>query len=694
LGFNTYLTDDFTCVGWLKKEVLNDSLYEFALILKKIIHMKLPHLFFALLLFVSFRSVGQESAIHCSKRDHRTHNVKSATLNVGQIAETEKYDVHFYQLDLTMTNVSTTLSGTGSIHATAKQALDSVLFELFSTFAITQIRLNGAPISYTRVASAVKVPVNAIANESFIIDVDYNGTPPTAQTNPLGGSGMTAASSPSWGNKVVWSLSEPFSAFEWFPCKQSLTDKADSCAVSITVPDSCKAGSNGILEHVTLLGNGQTRYDWKHRHPIDYYLISVSVAKYVEYNVYANPVGAPSPILIQNYIYDNPGTLPNFQADIDETADFIELYYDLYGPYPFEDEKYGHCMAPISGGMEHQTMTTQGFFEKTLTSHELAHQWWGDNVTCASWCDIWINEGFASYSEFLMLENLYPGEEGPSMQQVHNSVMNQAGGSVWVLDSLNESRIFSGRLTYDKGAGIIHTMRYLINNDNLFFDALRAFQVAFKDSTSTGITFKNFMENFTGVNLTPFFNEWYFGEGYPTYSVKWNQSGNDVAVEISHLSSMQSVTPTFTNDIDLRFTRQGQADTIIRFNINSNAEQFSIYNIGTITGAIGIDPKNWIINKVGSISEDPNLHVGIVNTEVNSGMRVFPNPSNGEFSIQNIPLNAYSYEIFDQSGKFILTKKVTKDERIRLTDLSEGTYILSFVLSDGHRKTSMIQIKK
>ena len=293
-----------------------------------------------------------------------------------------------------------------------------------------------------------------------------------------------------------------------------------------------------------------------------------------------------------------------------------------------------------------------------------------------------------------MLENLYPGEQGPFMQQVHNSVMNQAGGSVWVLDSLNESRIFSGRLTYDKGSAIIHTLRYEMNNDTLFFDALRAFQVAFKDSTSTGIAFKNFMENFTGMDLTPFFNQWYFGEGYPTYSVQWNQSGDDVAIEISHTSSMQSVTPTFTNDIDLRFIRQGQSDTIIRFNINSNANQFSIYNIGTLTGSIGVDPKNWIINKVGSITENPNLNVGMESNLEVKNMHLFPNPSNGEFTIQNIPLNAQSFEIFDQSGRFILTQKVTKDGLIRLNDLSDGTYIFSIILSDGQRSTSMIQIKK
>lgn len=647
---------------------------------------------FLISLFVLQSAIAQESATHCSKKDRRILQSKSATLNLAQIAETEKYDVHFYQLDLNMTNVSTYLNGTGSIHATTKTALDSALFELFPTLNILEIRLNDVPVGFSRMGSAVKVPINLSANQSFKIDVDYEGTPPTAQTNPLGGSGMTAGSSPSWGNKVVWSLSEPFSAFEWFPCKQSLTDKADSCGVSITVPDTCKAGSNGILEHITPLGNGQTKYDWKHRHPIDYYLISVAVAKYIEYNVYANPIGAPNPILIQNYVYDNPATLPNFQSEIDETADFLELFYERYGPYPFEDEKYGHCMAPISGGMEHQTMTSQGFFEKTLTAHELAHQWWGNNVTCASWCDIWMNEGFASYSEYIMLENLYPGQQGPSMQQVHNNVMSQAGGSVWVLDSLNESRIFSGRLTYDKGAGIIHTLRFIINNDDLFFNGLRAFQQAFKDSTSTGIAFKEFMENYTGISLNDFFNEWYFGEGYPTYSLKWNQSGQDVAIEISHTTSKPSITPTFTNPLVIRFARQGQADTVVRFDIHSNQDQFSIYNLGQLTGSINIDPSNWIMNQIGTISQDPNINVGFSSISASKEIQIYPNPSQGNVQFKNLPNGIHEMDVLTSSGQLIFTKNVTNSEYVRLNDLNVGTYILHIRLNTNEQKNMLLQI--
>ena len=639
-----------------------------------------------LLTALSFTSFAQdENHLYCSKRDRfSNHQLKSASLSIAQIAETERYDVHYYALDVKMTNVSTAIQGTAEIHATANELLDSALFELFQSFTINQITVNGVPSNYSRVLSAIKVKVSASAGSNFKIRIDYEGTPPTAQTNPLGGAGMSNAVSPSWGNQVTWSLSEPFSAYEWWPCKQSLTDKADSCSVKITVPDACKAGSNGRLENVVPLGNGTTRYEWKHRHPIDYYLISVAIAKYVEYNVYANPAGSQGPVLIQNFIYDNPQTLPYFQADIDETAAFLELYAGLFGPYPFQDEKYGHCMAPISGGMEHQTMTTQGFFEKKLTTHELCHQWWGDNVTCTSWADIWINEGFASYGEYLMLENLYPGQQVQQMTDVHTSVMGSPDGSVYVLDSLNEGRIFDGRLSYDKGAGIIHTLRYLINDDGVFFSTLRQFQNEFKDSTATGIQFRDFVATTTGINLTAFFDEWYFGEGFPTYSARWNNVGTDLLLELTHTTSMPSITPTFTNPIDVRFTRQGQADTTIRFNISSNLDQFLVPNVGTINNLTLIDPSNWVINRIGTKVKDVNFFLSTYELPTDI-ISMKPNPFDDAVSI-TIPSNTMADQllVFDASGRKMMTKNITGNCTVDTQRLSANqTYI--FVLTNQGR---------
>lgn len=641
-----------------------------------------------LLLFCGFNSFGQhfdETSTQCHKRDAFGSTFKSNALSVEQIAETEKYDVTYYHLDISMDNLSTDISGTGEIHGKANVVLDSVLFELFYTFNISEIRLNDVPTAYNRTASMVKVPVNLLPGESFKISVDYDGTPPTAATNPLGGAGMTNDSSPSWGNQVTWSLSEPFSAYEWWPCKQSLNDKADSISIFITVPNNCKAGSNGVLENVIDLGNGYSRYEWKHRKSIDYYLVSVAVAEYVEYNIYANPVGAPSPVLIQNFIYNNPETLPNFQADIDETADFIELFSELYGLYPFHDEKYGHCMAPLSGGMEHQTMTTQGWFDAGLTSHELGHQWWGDNVTCASWADIWVNEGFASYSEYLMLENLYPGDENQDMLDRHSYIMSQSGGSVWVEDSLNEGRIFDGRLTYDKGAAIIHTFRYMINDDSLFFLALQELQNDFNDSIATGLDIRDYLQSVSEVNLTNAFNEWYFGEGFPVYGVRWNQNGDDLMLEVSHTTT--SSTPLFTTPLELKFARTGVADTIIRVEINSNLDQFYISNVGELTTLTKVDPNNGIINQNGTVVKDLNLVTSLNEiVENETYLMVYPNPSNGIYTLEVSGQGKHQLSIYDSKASKIMSKEMEFQEIIDLSKLPSGYYILHLENEAGEKR--------
>lgn len=630
-------------------------------------------------IFVGF---AQENATHCSKRKHYSNNhLKSNSLNVAQIAETEKYDVHFYDIDLAMNNTSRTVSGTVGMHGKALVPMTEVLYELFEDYTITDIKLNGVTTTYTRTASAIIVPTNLSAGQSFIIETTYFGTAPNAATNPLGGGGLTNASSQSWGNQVTWTLSEPFSAYEWLACKQSLKDKIDSCDVKITVPSNCMAGSNGLLVNTVDLGSTK-RFEWEHRHPIDYYLISIAVAEYIEYNVYANPAGAVDPILIQNFIYNNPSTLPYFQSDIDETVDFLELYSDLYGMYPFADEKYGHCMAPLSGGMEHQTMTTQGFFDAGLTCHELAHQWFGDNVTCGSWADIWINEGFASYSEYLMWENLYsPGQAANDMQGRHDYIMQDPGGSVWVLDSLNEGSIFDGRLVYDKGAAIIHSLRYMVNNDQNFFDGLKNFQVNFAESTAIGLDLKAELEAASGVNLAEFFEQWYFGEGYPTYSAQYYLDGSDLLIRINHTASMPSVTPTFTNPIDVRVLRAGAADTILRLDISTNSDLFVIPNMGNFTNIVQLDYKNWIINGQGSITMNPS--VGLEENGLNEEIIVlYPNPTDGIVTIQNDKNQSMELTVFDTKGRIAIHKTITETTQVDLSSFIQGNYLFEVKNSD------------
>ena len=197
-----------------------------------------------ILVGVSFAQSGYEG---CSRVKNHNHFERSNILSINDIAKTELYDIHHYFLDLNMSNLNTSLNGTVEIHAKTREAMNEVVFELHSNFTISDIEIDGVSSPFTRNTSGVYVPVNMQADSSFVCSVTYDGTAPDAATNPLGGGGLTSDSSPSWGNQVTWTLSEPFSAFEWFPCKQSLKDKIDSTRFHVTIDNALKAGSNGLL---------------------------------------------------------------------------------------------------------------------------------------------------------------------------------------------------------------------------------------------------------------------------------------------------------------------------------------------------------------------------------------------------------------------------------------------------------------
>ena len=636
-----------------------------------------------LLVIVSMFLIGafvhaQGGAHNCSrlKSQSTVNESRSNTLSLDYIGLTEGYDVNFYFLDVNLERTSTYISGVVEIHASSiVDLLDTILFELHENLTINSISVNGTGISnYTRVGSAVIIPATYTNGDYFVIRIDYEGTPPNAISDPLGGTGIVNGSSGTLGGLVTWTKSEPFSAFEWFPCKQSLTDKADSVYVFVTTDSSNMAGSNGILTDVVDLGNGKERYEWKSNYAIDYYLISIAVAEYVEYSIYANPVGSTNPILIQNFIYNNPSVLSSYQSEIDKTVDFLEYFSELFGMYPFENEKYGHCMAPLSGGMEHQTMTTQGWFEDGLTAHELGHQWWGNNVTCATWTDIWLNEGFASYSDYLMVEHFQPANEAKfQMKVMHYTVMIEEGGAVYCEDSLNKSRVFSNRLTYDKGAAIIHTLRFLVNDDLIFFNILRTFQSTFSGSTARLSDFKLIAETVSGLDLTNFFKEWYYGEGFPTYSAEWNKVNDSLMIQLTHTTSMPDVTPLYTNDVEIKVIGvNGAVETQI-FSIDANTVNLSLEFIDSIE-SIEIDPNNWVINEIGIIIQNTELFP----IKSNGDMLVYPNPVTDQLFVSNIKQAGVLY-IFDSNGKEVLSFDLLNGlNSISIKDLAIGAYFVKF----------------
>ncbi|MBW7868425.1 MAG: T9SS type A sorting domain-containing protein [Brumimicrobium sp.] len=622
-----------------------------------------------------FTSFAQEySCQHAKSTQSNVYN-KSGLLSPHEINLTEKYDVYYYKLDVNVERTSEDIDGTVEMRAKVRNSsMDTILFELHPFLTITDIRLNGSTIAFDRVNTAVIVKTNLAAGTDFKLEIDYGGTPPNSGTDPNSGGAMSNETSPYWGGQVTWTLSEPFYAYEWFPCKQSLRDKIDSVDIWVTTDISNKVGSNGLLANITDMGNGKHRYEWKNRYPIDYYLISIAVSDYQEYSYYVHwPEDYNDSMLVQNYLYNNQYILNFYKTKIDNTGNYILALSQKFGKYPFWNEKYGHAMGEFGGGMEHQTMTTLIDFGKSLVVHELAHQWFGDLVTCSSWADIWVNEGFAAYAEYLMEEG-NPTNAASLLTDLHDAVMQQPGGSVWVEDSLNMSRIFSGRLTYNKGGAIIHTMRHIINNDSLFYAGLQNYLDTYKYGTASGLELQAIMETTSGVSLTNFMQEWYFGEGYPTYSARWNQINDQLFIELSQTTSTPSVTPLFTTPVEFQFTRD-LGDTIIRMNINNSTQFLQIPIQGVVTNLSKIDPKNYIINDIGTITHDPSLSVAS-EVKTDSEIKIYPNPTDGPLNIEFPTSGNYTIKVVNAEGKLVETYTLNNTNKAFIQLVDKGWCML------------------
>jgi aminopeptidase N len=607
-----------------------------------------------------------------------------------QISHELKYDVKFVHLDLTIERTNKFISGNvKTVAKVVSSALDTFQTILHQNHTVDSIRFNGVLVSHLVQDSMikVKVPSTLTSGASFTSVVYYHGTAPN------GGSAIGSGFSSGqgwWGNRATWSLSESFVAYHWWPCKQILTDKIDSSWVFITTDSTNKAGSNGVLENVVTVGS-KKRYEWKSRAPIAYYLISVAVAQYTEYNLYAKPqyLGGDS-ILIQNYIFDTAFVDPSWQnsekIDLDNFPPVLSFLCNMYGMYPFYKEKYGHCMSYIGGAMEHQTMTSTGFFEYYINAHELGHQWWGDQVTCKSWGDIWINEGFASYTEHLVAQYLDPPNFAPNLNAAHNSVMGQPGGSIHFTDTMNTTRIFSSRLTYDKGGAIIHSLRFLTNNDSLWFNTLRGFQNTYKNSTASTVDFINYYQAQTGINPTQFFSQWYYGEGYPTFSIRYNYFNDTCIIKSTQSVSMPSVTPLFITPLEYKIARVGKPDTVIRVMHSNTVEIYTLSLTGTVTSVI-CDPKNWIINKVSGSIRDVNLGianpVGIVETGIRGGFNISPNPATEMVKITNNEGLCGKAGLYDLNGKLIAEKDLVRETQFNLQNYPSGIYLVRITDHQG-----------
>jgi aminopeptidase N len=579
----------------------------------------------------------------------------------------DNYDVKFYWIDIEASDTTTFISGSVTIlvEITGSPS-DELAFELVNDYTVDSVLADGEKAEFIHKDDELTVSTGKDYTIGTLVSIQvfYSGSADAADANP----GIYNKSSYQLGRNVTYTISEPYYSKKWFPCKQVITDKADSVYVFVTTESGLKAGSNGILTSTVSLPGNKVRHEWKSRYPIAYYLISIAVADYYDYSFYMDINGSEDSLLVQNYIYNTPGFLEENKVTIDKTEDLINLFSEKYGPYPFREEKYGHCIAPMGGGMEHQTMTTLGFFSFELVAHELAHQWFGDNVTCAKWQDIWINEGFASYSEYIANEYLFsPDKANLWMYDAHEYVKIEPGGSIYIpaSDIGNHRRIFDNRLSYKKGASIIHMIRHELQNDSLFFEVLREFQSSFSDSVATGLDFKMFLEEKTGTDFTDFFDQWYFGEGFPMLNVSWSYANDTLTINTFQTTS-SAVTPLFNALVEYRIS-SALGDTSIFIRQQSNYEQYKIYINRKVTD-LKADPDRWLLMDI-----NVRDHYDQENKYV-----ITPNPVRNKLMIEfKSPVEEYRIYITDTSGRIVENfESKSQYYLLDVNSLSRGLYFI------------------
>ena len=465
--------------------------------------------------------------------------------------------------------------------------IPSIDLNFYDNFEIKRILLNDVSTDYENEETQLSIPLSSFSKNEFKIEVEYEGTPKKA-----GLEGFVFGKRN--GTSLVYNLSEPNYASSWFPCNDIPFDKT-FLEISITNDSGMVSVSNGVLVDVTTNGSRRT-YRWKTEYPISTYLVAIYSSDYEYFSDEYISLDKSDTMNVEYYVL--PDKLEKARKDFSGHLEMLKVFSQMFGEYPFVKEKYGIAeFLWYAGAMEHQTITGVSsnmisgnkFFEDTFV-HELAHQWWGNAVGPKSWKDIWLNEGFSTYSEALYYEAI-SGKEALQSTMMSKYSSNFSG-------SLAEPGPFLfTRTMYDKGAWVLHMLRWEVG-DSSFFNILRTYYETYKYSNASTGDFKSVCEKVSGKNLDQFFEQWIYTEGqieleYETETVK---SQNDYLIRIQ-LRQIQEDYEAYHFPLEVKFVFKDSTEKSFRYEITSKDTLIEI-STTTIPSGIELDPDNWLLAEI------------------------------------------------------------------------------------------------
>lgn len=625
-------------------------------------------------ILLSLCSRGQV-LIHTIAADECKHN--TARFNPPTVQAANTSDFIYHRCEWRVDPGVNYIEGKITTHFIPDIPLPNIQFDLSVVLTVDSIVHNGNSLSFSHAFNILNANFSSALPAGVIdsVSVYYHGVPDTSIR------GFHLSTHGPNNDPVMWTLSEPYGAMNWWPCKQNLLDKIDSVDIIVTAPLWFEVASNGVLTNDVTFAV-QRQWTWEHRHPIAAYLVCFAVSNYV---VFSNEVPfAGDTVEVLNYIYPEDSAAAAF-AIANDIIPQMQLFDTLFGLYPFANEKYGHAQCQFGGGMEHQTMTFLGGFWYELLAHELAHHWFGNKITCATWEDIWLNEGFATYLSGLCYEHYTPTQYWyPWLNGNMNYVTSQPDGSVWVDDTTIASRIFDARLSYSKGAMVLHQLRWVIG-DSAWYAGVNAYLNAHAYGFAATSDLQIEFETASGQNLQWYFDDWFYGEGFPIYNITWSQDSlNVVTATITQAQSDVSVS-FFELPIPIYFKNATQ-DTLIRVQHNFSGQSFT-FQLDFAADSVLFDPLNWIIN-------DSTASVNVPEPVLPEAFRLYPNPATDVVMFQSRYQGICEVQIYDMQGKLVMRSFASTDGNgigtIDISKLNCGYYTM-YVLQEGRGFNTPIQ---
>jgi aminopeptidase N len=498
-----------------------------------------------------------------------------------------KIDVIHYDLDFNLFPKEKLLKGDVAITGVLKdEDVRELDFNFYDNMKIENLILNGKKNLFSQDGTRLSIPLNEINRDTFTVEIIYSGKP-----KKVGLSSFVFGEKN--GTSVVYNLSEPTFASTWFPCNDLPSDKA-LLDISITNDSLYTSASNGILVGEEIEGDRKT-YRWKTIYPISTYLISIYSSVYTKFtDEYISPLSQDS-MELEYYVF--PEHLGNAKIDFADHPEMISFFAETFGEYPFIKEKYGVAeFLWQMGAMEHQTLTGVGSnfvggkkFFNDLYVHELAHHWWGDAVGPATWKDIWLNEGFATYSEALYAEHR------AGYKALQSSLLSKYQDNF--SDKLYDPQEFMFSSTiYDKGAWVLHMLRWEVG-DSAFFRIMREYFEKYKYRTASTKDFQHVCESISGRNLQRFFNQWVFeGDDQIKMNVRWEvESGSNEKTAVKmEFKQLQDRYKVFNFPLELQFIDKKGNNERAKFRIDSKVKKI-VYQLNFEPSEVIADPDNWLL---------------------------------------------------------------------------------------------------